>query len=236
MPERLQKILSAQGVASRREAERFILAGRVTVNGATAALGQSAEFGRDDIAVDGVPVRQGDKPVYIMLNKPRGYVTTVSDERGRKTVMELVADAGARVYPVGRLDMDSEGLLLMTNDGSFADAVMHPSHMKRKTYEAHVRGDAAAAIELLRRPMEIGGREIKAASVEAAGRTASGAIVRITIFEGRNRQVRKMCEQCGLNVRLLRRVSIGAVELGSLGVGQWRRLSDEERKSLRDEQ
>ena len=231
-PERIQKILSAHGVTSRRNAERMIQDGRVTVNGATASLGQSALPGIDVIAVDGVPLSPKDAPVYIALNKPRGFVTTMSDDRGRKTVVSLVSGAGVRVFPIGRLDINTEGLLLLTNDGQFANAVMHPSHNVTKSYEAHVSGDADGAAALMRRPMEIDSHEVRAVSVEAAEKTGAGGILVITISEGRNRQIRKMCAQSGVEVRLLRRISIGAVTLGSLKTGQWRYLTEAERKSL----
>ena len=232
MPERIQKILSAHGIASRREAERMIQDGRITVNGIPAAIGQSALPGIDNIAVDGVPLSPRDDFVYIALNKPRGYVTAVSDDRGRKTVIGLVSGAGIRVYPVGRLDMDTEGLLLLTNDGKFANTVMHPSHSVSKTYEAHVSGDAAGAAVILRSSMEIDSHVICAVSVELAEKTGSGGILRITVNEGRNRQIRKMCALCGLEIRLLRRVSIGSVTLGSLETGKWRYLTENEIKAL----
>ena len=230
--ERLQKILSSYGVASRREAERMIKAGRVTVGGIPAQLGQSAQPDIDEIAIDGVPIAQKDEPIYIMLNKPRGYVTTMSDERGRKTVISLVADAGVRVYPVGRLDISTEGLLFMTNDGRFANTIMHPSYCRTKTYEVRVRGDAYKAVPLMRRPMRIDSHMIHAASVRLKKRTDDGGVLSIAICEGRNRQVRKMCAQCGLEVLSLKRVSIGSVALGSLKTGQWRYLTEEERRSL----
>jgi len=230
--ERIQKILSAHGIASRRDAEKMILEGRVTVNGLTARLGQSAQSGRDDIAVDGTSLSPVKEKVYIMLNKPRGYITTRSDERGRKTVMELVEGSGAKVYPVGRLDMYSEGLLLMTNDGQFANSVAHPSNNHAKTYELRVRGDAAGALELLRRPMEIDSRIVQAKSVSLVETTADGGDFRVTVGEGRNRQIRKMCALCGLRVLSLRRVSIGALEIGALEPGHWRYLTEEEIKSL----
>ena len=235
MPVRIQKILSAHGVASRREAERMIQDGRVSVNGIPAALGQSALPGTDIIAVDGIPLSRKDDLVYIALNKPRGYVTTVSDERGRQTVISLVSGAGVRVYPVGRLDMDTEGLLLLTNDGQFANAVAHPSSCITKTYEAHVRGDVTGAAVLMRSSMEIDSRMIRAVSVELVEKTGSGGILRITVDEGRNRQIRKMCALCGLEIRLLRRISIGSVTLGLLETGKWRYLTENERNSLTGE-
>jgi len=230
--ERLQKILSAHGAASRREAERMILAGQVTVNGKPAKIGQSAQFGIDDIAVNGIPLAPIFELVYIMLNKPVGYITTMRDDRGRKTVRELVQDAGVKVYPVGRLDMDTEGLLLMTNDGNFANAVAHPSFNKTKTYEARVRGDAVKAAALLRGPIEIDSHVVRAASVTVTERTENGGTLRITIHEGRNRQLRKMCAQCGLELVSLKRLAIGSLELGKLKTGKWRYLTDKERLSL----
>ena len=233
-PERIHKILSEYGVASRRESERMIRTGRVTVNGAPAIIGQSARAGYDEIAVDGYPLTQKARLVYLMLNKPRGYVTTMSDDRGRKTVASLVGDAGVRVYPVGRLDMDSEGLLLMTNDGQFANVVAHPSYGKVKTYEIHVRGDAAKALHKLSRPMEIDSHMVQADSVELTGSTANGGVLLVGLNEGRNRQLRKMCAGCGLEVLSLKRLSIGSVKLGDLKIGGWRMLAEEERNSLHE--
>ena len=231
---RIQKILSARGVASRREAERLILAGRVTVNGKMAVIGQSAEPGRDNIAIDGVLIANEEEPVYIMLNKPKGFITTASDDRGRKTVMDLVTDVGTRVYPIGRLDMNTEGLLLMTNDGQFANAVMHPSYNKSKTYEVHVRGDVENVENILGRPIMVDTRLVQAASVWLIEQTRNGGVLQITIYEGRNRQIRKMCAQCALEVLSLKRLSIGSLELGSLKSGKWRHLTNEERLALFD--
>lgn len=219
-------------MASRRAAERMILDGRITVNGRTAELGQRADARRDAIAVDGAPLPDEAGSVYIMLNKPRGYITTMDDDRGRRTVASLVRGAGARVYPVGRLDMDSEGLLLMTNDGDFALRVAHPSGMKEKVYHAEVRGDARAAADVLTRPMDIEGRSVTAARVETLCVTASGGLLAITIREGRNRQIRRMCREAGLYVVSLKRVAVGGVELGELPSGKWRRLTDEELRRI----
>jgi len=227
-PERLQKIISAYGAASRRAAEKMILEGRVTVNGITAKTGQSAVFGTDVIAIDGVPLAGKDEFVYIMLNKPRGYLTTVSDDRGRKTVMGLVADAGVRVYPVGRLDLDSEGLLLFTNDGAFANSVAHPSGNKIKTYQARVRGDAAKAVKLLAEPVKIDEYTVHAIHAKVISLTSDGGVLEIAVTEGRNRQVRKMCAACGVIVCHLKRTSVGTLKLGSLEPGQWRYLTQEE--------
>jgi len=232
MPERLQKILSAYGVASRREAERLIREGRVFVNGAKAEIGHSADPEQDEITVDGNTLASKDAHVYIMLNKPRGYITTASDDRGRKTVMELVSDLGVNVYPAGRLDMESEGLLLLTNDGLFANAVTHPSFNKVKTYEVRVRGDIDRALGWLRGPIVIDAHEVKARSVNVIKKLPGGGILSMSINEGRNRQIRKMCAECGLEVSSLVRVSIGKLELGSLPSGKWRRLSESELKSI----
>ena len=230
MKERLQKLISAAGLASRRAAEELIAEGRVTVNGLPAVLGQRADPAEDDVRVDGVSLRADVEKVYIMLNKPRGYVTTLSDERGRATVAELVADAGERLYPVGRLDYNSEGLLLMTNDGALANALTHPSHGIAKTYLTEVAGDIENALPLLRGPMEIDGRRIRPAGIERAGEHT----LYITIREGRNRQVRKMCALAGLSVRRLTRIAEGPLRLGDLPAGKWRRLTGNEINALKN--
>ena len=230
MKERLQKLISAAGLASRRQAEELLRAGRVCVNGEVAVLGQSADPETDTITVDSAPLRISEEKVYLMLHKPRGYVTTLSDEKGRPTVAQLVADVGARVYPVGRLDMDSDGLLMLTDDGALANALMHPSHEVRKTYLVRVRGDIDAALPRLRAPMEIDGCRVCADSVERAG---EGALL-VAIHEGRNRQVRKMCDAAGLKVLRLTRLSEGPLSLGDLPQGQWRRLTENEITALKD--
>ena len=234
MRERLQKILSARGIASRRRSEEMIQNGEVTVNGIVSSLGDSADPETDEIRVNGqlLPVRQ--QSVYILLNKPRGYVTTLSDEKGRPSAAQLVADCGVRVYPVGRLDMYSEGLLLMTNDGDFANRMMHPSHKVTKTYHTWVQGqDIGPAIEALRQPMELDGYMTHPAEVELVELIPGGAVLAISIHEGRNRQVRKMCEAVGLKLTRLRRVSEAGLELGELKSGQWRYLTEEEVRQLR---
>ena len=229
MKERLQKIISASGLMSRRAAEELIAAGKVSVNGVTAALGDKAESGVDKILVDGKALPSAGEKLYIMLNKPRGYVTTLSDEKGRKNVTELIKELGTRLYPVGRLDMYSEGLLLMTNDGDFANRLMHPSHEIDKCYHTWVKGeDMGWAVELLRCPMEIDGYVTSPAEVDILELKGEEALLAITIHEGRNRQVRKMCEAAGLKVTRLMRVSEGGVELGTLKSGKWRRLTEEE--------
>ena len=233
MKERLQKIISASGLMSRRAAEELIAAGKVSVNGATAALGDKAEAGIDRILVDGKALPSAGEKLYIMLNKPRGYVTTLSDEKGRKNVSELVKELGTRLYPVGRLDMYSEGLLIMTNDGDFANRLMHPSHQVDKCYHTWVKGeDMGWAVELLRCPMEIDGYVTSPAQVDILELKGEEALLGITIHEGRNRQVRKMCEAAGLKVTRLMRVSEGGVKLGTLKSGRWRRLTEEELNML----
>ena len=233
MKERLQKIISASGLMSRRAAEELIAAGKVSVNGVTAALGDKAEAGIDRILVDGKVLPSAGEKLYIMLNKPRGYVTTLSDEKGRKNVSELVKELGIRLYPVGRLDMYSEGLLLMTNDGDFANRLMHPSHQVDKCYHTWVKGeDMGWAVELLRCPMEIDGYVTSPAQVDILELKGEEALLGITIHEGRNRQVRKMCEAAGLKVTRLMRVSEGGVKLGTLKSGRWRRLTEEELNML----
>ena len=234
MTERLQKILSASGLMSRRAAEACISEGRVTVNGKTAQLGDKADAERDHILVDGRELPSAGGKLYIMLNKPRGYVTTLKDEKGRRNVAELVRDLGQRVYPVGRLDLDSEGLLLLTNDGDFANAMTHPSHEVDKVYHTWVRGEnIEEKLDLLRSPLEIDGSPIRPAAVELLERLPDGALLSVTIHEGRNRQVRRMCELAGLRVTRLRRVAEGGLHLGELKSGRWRHLTAEELERLR---
>lgn len=219
---------------SRRAAETCISTGRVSVNGVTASLGDKADPNRDDILVDGIPLPSSKTKVYIMLNKPKGYVTTMQDEKGRRNVSQLVKEVDARIYPVGRLDMYSEGLLLMTNDGAFANRMMHPSHNVSKTYHTWVQGeDIGLAMERLRQPMALDGYVTHPAEVELVEWIPGGAVLAISIHEGRNRQVRKMCDAVGLKVTRLRRVSEAGLELGTLKSGQWRYLTEEEIQRLR---
>ncbi len=232
MAERLQKILSARGIASRRASEEMIAAGRVTVNGRAAALGDSADPESDEILVDGAPLPESADKVYILLNKPRGYVTTLHDERGRKDAAGLVGDCGTRVYPVGRLDMDSEGLLLFTNDGEFANRMLHPSHEVEKTYLVWVTGFAPGAEALLRRPICLDGYEIRPPKVKLKRREGSRALLEITIHEGRNRQIRRMCAAADMEVTRLKRIREGTLELGDLKAGAWRYLTAEEVRQL----
>jgi 23S rRNA pseudouridine2605 synthase len=229
MRERLQKLISAAGICSRRQAETLLKDGRVRVNGEVAELGQSADPEADEITVDGAPLRFPERRICLMLNKPRGYVTTMHDEKGRPTVAELVRGAGERVYPVGRLDMDSDGLLLLTNDGALANALMHPRSAVPKTYRTEVTGDITQALPRLRAPMEIDRVTVCADRVEPEGPDT----LYITIHEGRNRQVRKMCDACDLRVRRLTRISEGPLSLGELPPGQWRVLTENEVAALR---
>lgn len=233
MIERLQKIIASRGLTSRRKAEEWIRDGKVTVNGKIAELGDGADPDRDYIQVDGVPLPSAGEYVYIMLNKPRGFVTTLSDEKGRKNAAQLVEDCGTRVYPVGRLDMDSEGLLLFTNDGEFANMLMHPKHEVEKTYEVWVSGFYAGAEELLKKPVTLDGYTIRPPAVRLISVEGNRAKLQIVIHEGRNRQIRRMCAMVDLEVTRLRRISEGPVSLGNLKLGSWRNLTLEEIEALR---
>lgn len=233
MQERLQKIISAYGLASRREAEKLIQDGEVKVNGRTAVLGEKADPETDKIEVRGALLTAAGERVYIMLHKPRGFVTTMSDERGRKTVVDLVKDCPARVYPVGRLDYNSEGLLLMTNDGEVANKLMHPSHEISKTYITKVKGrDIDSAVAAMGEDMVVDGHKLIPASIKILEIVNDEATLQITIYEGRNRQIRKMCEQTGLEVKRLKRISEGKLSLGELRYGKWRYLSADEIKYI----
>lgn len=234
MTERLQKILSGRGVCSRRKAEEYITAGRVRVNGITAKLGDIADPELDEILLDGKPLPSASEYVYIMLHKPRGYVTTLSDEKGRKNAAQLVADCGTRVYPVGRLDMDSEGLLLFTNDGNFANQLMHPKHEVNKTYHVVVTGYSPENLEKLAQPVTLDGYTIRKPEVELLKMMADGrAVLAVTIHEGRNRQVRRMCDLAGMCVMRLIRMSEGTLRLGNLPLGKWRYLTPAEVERLK---
>ena len=232
--ERLQKIIAARGLCSRRQAEQWIEDGRVMLNGAVATLGQTADADTDEILVDGKPLPGAGKKVYLMLNKPRGYVTTLSDEKGRKNAAQLVVGCGQRVYPVGRLDMDSEGLLLFTNDGEFANLLMHPKHEVEKTYRVWVTGYTEEKQELLAQPIELDGYRIRPPKVRLVYREGNRAVLEVVIHEGRNRQVRRMCQAADMEVARLKRVAEGKLKLGQLKPGAWRPLSPEEIKLLLD--
>lgn len=232
MEERIQRIIAERTDLSRRKAEELIRAGRVRLNGNTAALGQRADPEDDVIEIDGRRLPKASAHVYLMLHKPRGYVTTLSDEKGRRTVRELVTDCGARVYPVGRLDLNSEGLLLMTNDGEFANRVMHPRHEIPKTYLAWVGGFAPEKAERLRRIKSLDGAPISGAEVHIRSARGEQALLELTIHEGKNRQIRRMCQSAGLTVTRLKRIAEGVLRLGELPVGAWRLLTHDEVAAL----
>ncbi len=231
---RIQKILSDAGLTSRRQAEKWIAEGKVTCNGRICTLGESADWDRDIICVNGKQIPFRNDYVYLMLHKPRGYVTTLSDEKGRKNAAQLVADCGKRVYPVGRLDMDSEGLLLFTNDGEFANRLMHPSHQIDKTYLVLVSGFAPEKLEELKKPIALDGYEIAAPEVKLLSTQGTAARILVTIHEGRNRQVRRMCGHAGLPVQRLARVQEGGLKLGDLPSGAWRYLTSQEVEALKN--
>ena len=229
MKERLQKIISSSGYASRRAGEELIKAGRVAVNGITAKLGDSADVRTDIITVDGVRLAASDEKTYIMLHKPRGYVTTMHDEKGRKCVTDLVKNLNKRVYPVGRLDMYSEGLLIMTDDGEFANRLMHPSGEEKKTYHAYINGRCPEnTLAILRSPLLIDGYRISPADVEVIRESSDETVLKIIIHEGRNRQIRKMCEIAGLKLSRLKRTGEANFVLGDLKPGKWRFLTESE--------
>ena len=233
MTERLQKIIAQAGLCSRRAGEDLLRQGRVCVNGQIASLGDSADPSRDRIEVDGRPLPSAPPAVYIMLHKPRGYVTTLSDERNRPTAAQLVTDCGERVFPVGRLDMDSEGLLLFTNDGALMQAMIHPRHEVNKIYHVTVSGEISGAAARLAAINDLDGEPIRPAQVEELSRSGGQALLRITIHEGKNRQIRRMCRKAGLSVRKLQRVQEGNLRLGDLPPGKWRYLTDVEIKELK---
>ena len=235
MTERLQKIIARAGICSRRAAEELLREGRVSVNGKTAQLGDSADMECDAIAVDGRSLAaRPPEEVYVMLNKPRGYVTTMSDELGRKTAAELVADCGARVLPVGRLDKESEGLLLFTNDGALIQKLIHPKGEVDKVYRVTVRGALDGAAERLSALRDVEGEPIRAAQVKELRRGEKDALLQVVIHEGKNRQIRRMCRQCGLEVLRLQRVAEHTLTLGDLKVGQWRYLTAQEVQALKE--
>ena len=228
MTERVQKLIAAGGLCSRRTAEAWIEAGRVTVNGHRIALGDRADPDTDIIAVDGRAVNARARKVYVMLHKPRGFVTTLSDERGRRTAAELVRGCGTRVFPVGRLDRDSEGLLLFTNDGALAQRLLHPSHQVDKVYEVTVTGGLTGAASRLAAVDELDGEAIVPAQVRELSRTGEKAVLEVIIHQGKKRQIRRMCAQVGLEVARLKRVAEDGLMLGDLPCGHWRYLTGEE--------
>lgn len=235
MEERLQKLISSAGICSRRAAETLIIAGRVQINGRTARLGEKADLQHDTVTVDGRVIGQQTEYVYLMLNKPRGYVTTLSDEKGRATVADLTRDAGERMFPVGRLDLQSEGLLLMTNDGALMQRLIHPSFEVAKTYSVTVAGEMSGAAQRLRAVRDLDGEPIHSAQIEVLRQGKETAEMLITIHEGKNRQIRRMCEQCGLSVKRLCRIAEHSLLLGDLPVGKWRYLTADEISALKGE-
>ncbi|GAB6182188.1 hypothetical protein JCM14036_35070 [Desulfotomaculum defluvii] len=234
MMERLQKILAQAGVASRRHSEDLIVAGKVKVNGKVVTeLGIKVDPLRDKIEVKGKPLPQREKRVYLLMNKPRGYVTTLNDERGRKTIADLLEGVDQRVYPVGRLDYDSEGLLLLTNDGELTQAVTHPKHKVKKTYLVKVDGvPETEQLKEMARGLVLEDGPTAPADVRLAGIGDNRALLEISIHEGRNRQVRRMCEHIGYKVLRLRRIRIGTLELGNLQSGEVRELTKKELREL----
>ena len=228
-PERVQKLIAQAGIASRRKAEELIQQGRVTVNGRPIKLGDSARPNKDVIAVDGQRIANSCGRIYLALHKPRGFVTTMEDERGRKCVAQLVEDVPGRVYPVGRLDKDSEGLLIMTNDGDLANAVSHPKTHVAKTYRVTLRpGITEEQLIKLSTGIMLDGRMTAPAKARVLEQQPGRAVVEIVLYEGRNREIRRMCESMGLEVARLKRTAIGPVRLSMLPQGRHRELSREE--------
>lgn len=229
----MQKYLSECGVASRRKAEEYIEAGRVKVNGRPVKLGDRVDPKRDKVMFAGRRVVGQKKKMYIMLHKPRGYVTTLSDERGRKCVSELVADAGVRLFPVGRLDRDSEGLLLMTNDGDFANLLTHPSRHVSKVYRVTVRGQASGEqLDQMAAGILLDGERTRPCEVHTISKGEDRTVLHFTLYQGKNRQIRRMCEAVGLTVIRLKRTMIAGVKLGMLKPGSWRELNEKEMRHL----
>ncbi len=224
---RLEKFLSESGIASRRDAKRYISTGQVTVNGERVLIpGTHIDPQQDEIIFDGELVRGQPERIYLMLNKPAGYVTTVRDERGRPTVMALVRDIPERIYPIGRLDLETEGLLLMTNDGDFAHRILHPSHEIQKTYVAWVAGQPTRqTIQRLREGIEIETGVTISAQVSQIGRRSGQTQFKVVIHEGKKRQIRRMFHAVGHTVVYLKRIRIGSLSLGRLSVGKYRRLT-----------
>lgn len=233
--QRLQKILSQAGVASRRKSEELIVDGRVTINGTTVVkLGTKADSASDDIRVDGKIIKNPEKHRYVLLNKPRGYISTRNDPQKRPTIMDLIPSVKEYVYPVGRLDYDTEGLILLTNDGLLATTLTHPKHRVQRTYEALVSGiPNKHALEKLRTGIRLEGRNTSPATVKLLkSRNPNNTLIKITIREGRNRQVRRMCEAVGHPVQRLKRTHIGPIKDRNLKPGKWRELTDQELQEL----
>lgn len=231
---RLQKFLSECGVASRRKSEEFIAEGRVKINGVTAQIGDKINPKRDVITVNGKKIVKSNKDcVYVMLHKPRGFITTMSDEMDRKCVAQLISEVPERVYPIGRLDRDSEGMLLFTNDGNFANAMMHPSKHVPKTYRVTVRPFVTEEqLTAITQGIIIDDRKTAPAEVRVVLKEKNRTVLEIVLYEGRNREIRKMCEEIGLEVARLKRTAVGSVKLGMLKQGDWRYLNEDEVRKL----
>lgn len=233
-PIRLQKFIAQCGIASRRKAEELILGGHVKVNGKTAILGDKV-LPTDKVFVRGkrIVVPKGGNYRYIMLNKPRGFITTMNDERGRKCVAQLVENVGERVYPIGRLDKDSEGMLVFTNDGDFANKVMHPKNNVYKIYRVTVRPSIDEdQLVKLETGVELDGRKTAPAYVHVIHKEQGRVVLEMILHEGKNREIRRMCEAVGLEVARLKRTQIGGVKMGMLRQGDWRDLTEQEVKKL----
>lgn len=226
---RIQKYISDCGVMSRRKAEEEIKAGKIFVNGNPAEIGQKISATDDVVTYMGKLVERTDRKFYLVLNKPRGYVATLSDEKGRRCVADLVKDLNCRVYPIGRLDYNSEGVLLMTNDGEIANRLIHPKSNVEKVYHVKIKGKATREqLEALNKSMVIEGYRIRPCNVTVEDDSTENQLLKFVLYEGRNRQIRRMCEQVGLFINRLKRVSVGKIYLGGLASGKWRLLTKQE--------
>ena len=232
---RLQKYVSDCGLMSRRAAEKEIEKGHFTVNGVKATIGQKIDPSHDNVEYNGKPIKGGAKKLYVMLYKPRGYVTTMSDEEGRKCIPELLTDIPERVYPCGRLDMESEGLLILTNDGETANKLMHPKNHVDKIYHVKIKDEIEPEkLEILTSPMEIDGYKIKPVKVTIIERKEGNTTLKFVLSEGRNRQIRKMCEIAGLTITRLKRVAVGELTIGMLTPGRWKYMNYNEISYLKN--
>lgn len=234
---KIQKFFTDSGIMSRRAAEEEIKNGNVKVNGEIATIGMRIDPEKDIVTYREKQIKpRRDENVYVMLNKPRGFVTTMSDEQNRRSVADLVCEVGARVYPVGRLDMDSDGLLLLTNDGALTNKLTHPRHEIPKIYRVTVAGSVTEQqLTTLRAPMLIDGYEILPVKTEVISKNGSQTLLEMTLYEGRNRQIRKMCDAASLKIKRLCRIAIGELCLGELPVGKWRYLTEDEVAYLKNE-